>query len=257
MKIHVMKSVSAFYRVAFWIACLALVVSVEPARAQLSPGAPPAPFVGPGPTTPGLYAGVKDQEGVAVSWVRIVGIKDRGDLVPFVRGSWGNGLVDVPLTDIYMMEFNYSEGRIQADIHLLTGETMRMNLENPFTELQGYWRQNPYSVPLAGIRQVWFRYITQAQTSSDRYGGPTSNVAVEGVVTSLELNGLGGYLTLETPKGEAVNMRFEYARLHSGIDLLLHKAPWLVGRTVRVLYRLTSIENERARRDIRDIQLVH
>lgn len=230
-------------------------LSLAPARAQLSAGAPPPPFVGPGPTSPGLYAGIKDQQGVAVSWVRIQGIKDRGDLVGFVRGNWGSGLVDVPLTDMYMMEFNYSEGNIQANVHLLTGEVMHMSLQNPFTELNGFWRQNPYSVPLAGIRQVWFRYISQSQTAPEYYSGQPQNVAIQGVVTSLELHGNGGFLTVEMPSGEAVNMRFDYSRLHSGIDLLLNKAPWLIGRNVRVLYRLSSLQNDRALREIRDIQL--
>lgn len=241
---------------ALWLSLSMALLFLAPARAQLAPGAVPPPFAGPGPVAPGLYAGIKDQEGVSVSWVRVTGIKDRGELVPFVRGDWGQGLVDVPLTDAYMMEFNYSEGRIQADVYLHTGEVMHMQLENPFTELNGFWRQNRYSVPLAGVRQMWLVYVDQAHVTAEAYSGPPQSVAVQGVVTSLELHGNGGFLTVEAPDGHAVNMRFDYARMHSGIDLLLNKAPWLVGRTVRVLYRLTSVQNERALREIRDIQLI-
>lgn len=242
-------------RVVLLLAVLLLFGRIAPAAAQLSPGAPPPPFAGPGPVTPGLYAGIKDQEGVAVSWVRVQGIRDRGDLVSYVRGKWGQGLVEVPLTDISTVEFTYTEGRIEADMLLLTGETMKMQLENPFTELSGFWRQNPYVVPLAGIRQIWFRYVTQQQLSPDLYVGQPQNVVVEGVVTGIELHGNGGFLTVESRRGEAVNLRFDYARLHSGIDLLLNKSPWLVGRNVRVLYRLSSGGLERAVREIRDIQL--
>lgn len=238
-----------------WMSLLLVFAALAPVGAQLSPGVSTTPLAGPPPTAPGLYAGVEDREGVAVSWLRVVGIKDRGNLLPFVRGTWGNGVVDVPLTDTATMECYYSEGRIQADVQLLAGEKMHLQLENPFTELQGFWRGNAYSIPLAGIRRVWFRYLTQSQVESPRYGGPPVSVAVEGVVTSMELHGTGGYLTLETPQGEAVNMRFEYSRLHSGIGLLLNKAPWLVGRTVRVLYRLSSIEGDRAMREIRDVQM--
>ena len=111
-------------------------------------------------------------------------------------------------------------------------------------------------VRLAGVRQVWFRYVTQPQTAPEFYSGGNQNVAIQGIVTSLELHGNGGFLTVETTRGETVNMRFDYARLHSGIDLLLNKAPWMVGRSVRVLYRLSSIQNDRALREVRDIQLV-
>lgn len=241
-------------RLALLLAVLVL-WAPAPARAQLTAGTPAPPFTGPGPTVPGLYAGVKDQQGVAVSWVRVQGIKDRGDLVAYVRGKWGQGLVEVPLTDVSDMEFVYTEGRIQADVRLLTGETMQMQLENPFTELSGFWRQNPYSVPLAGIRQVWFRYVSQEQLAPEYYVGTPQNLTVEGVVTSLELHGNGGFLTVEGKRGEAVNLRFDYARLHSGIDLLLNKAPWMVGRSVKVLYRLTSDSGRHALREIRDMQL--
>lgn len=237
------------------LSALLVLALLDPAAAQLAPGPPAPPFSGPGPVTPGLYAGIKDQEGVAISWVRVQGIKDRGDLVACIRGTWGQGRVEIPLTDVSTMEFTYSEGRIQADLRLLTGEDMHMQLENPFTELHGFWRQNPYSVPLAGIRQIWFRYVTQQQLSPELYVGAPQNVVVEGVVTAVELHGNGGFLTLETKRGEGVNMRFDYARLHSGLDLLLNKSPWLVGRTVRVLYRLSSGAQSRAVRDIRDVQL--
>jgi hypothetical protein len=247
----IMKTAISFLALALLGFC-----TLTSAHAQLAEGPPPAAFAGPGPTAPGLYAGIKDQRGVSISWIRVQGIKDRGDLLSYVRGIWGVGHVDVPLTDMYMMEFNYSDGRIQAEIHLLTGEVMRMALENPFTELDGFWRQNPYSVPLAGIRQIWFRYVSQAQTAAELYSGAPQKVAVEGVVTSLEMHGNGGFVTVETPSGEAVNMRFEYSRLHSGIDLLLNKAPWMVGRTVRALYRLYSVENGQAVREVRNIQLV-
>lgn len=242
-------------RVVLLLAVLLLFGRIAPAAAQISAGAPPPPFAGPGPVAPGLYAGIKDQEGVAVSWVRVQGIRDRGDLVSYIRGTWGQGLVEVPLTDISTMEFTYSEGRIQADLQLLTGESMHMQLENPFTELSGFWRQNPYTVPLAGIRQIWFRYVTQQQLAPELYVGQPQNVALEGIVTGIELHGNGGFLTVETKRGEAVNMRFDYARLHSGIDLLLNKSPWLVGRSVRVLYRLSSGSLGHAVREIRDIQL--
>ena len=240
-----------------WL-CLCTVwtlLASAPASAQLNQGQSAAPFAGPGPIVPGLYAGIKDQSGVTVSWVRVSGMKYRGDLVPFLRGKWGHGLVDVPLVDIAMVEFIYTEGHIAADVHLLTGERMHLVLENPFTELHGWWRENPYSVPLAGVYRVWFRYVTQAETSSETYTGPPMNEAIQGVVTSVELHQGGGWLTVQETSGRALTMRFDYARLHSGLHLLLNKAPWLNGRTVRVLYHLSSPDDHRALREIRDIQL--
>jgi hypothetical protein len=236
---------------------LCALLSAAPAFAQLQEGTPPPPFAALGPTSgAGLYAGIKDREGVAVSWVRVNGLKDKGELVPWIRGKWGESVVDVPLVDIAMAELYYSEGHIEADLHLLTGERMHLQLINAYTELHGLWRQNTYLVPLAGIRQVWFQYVPRGQTSADRYAGPTVNVRVQGTVRSVDLRPDGGFVSILTSRGEALDLRFDADKMRVGADLLGRRAPWMPGRAVRVLYVLSPTRDGRASREVREIELI-
>ncbi len=236
------------------IACV-LALTALPAFAEFSEGAAPPPFVGPGPTGPGLYVGIKDRDGVSVSWVRVSGVNDRGNIVPYMRATWGGGVLELPLVDIYEAEFTYSEGQIQADVRLQSGESLRVSLTNPNDELQGYWRDNKYRIPMSEIRQAWFRYIATAHQPLERYSGPQVRLTAQGVVRSIELQGNGGILMIATTAGEILELHFNYRRLRYGKDLLSQKASYMVGRPVSVIYSLSSSPEGLASRSIDEIQL--
>lgn len=223
---------------------------------QVPEGTVPPPFPGPGPTAPGLYVGIKDRDGVAVSWVRVGGLKDGGELVPYVRGTWGKGIVNVPLVEIMSMEFYYSAGKIQTELRLLTGENMHLELLNPYTQLEGWWRDNPYSIPLSSVRIAWFRYVQRTALAPDRYNGPTMKIRKTGVVRSVELHGTGGFVVLVSNRGETLDLRFDYQRIRTGEDLVRRKAPWVVGRTARVIYVLSATRDGYAHRELQEIELV-
>ncbi|MBM3461705.1 MAG: hypothetical protein FJX76_06345 [Armatimonadetes bacterium] len=223
---------------------------------RLVPGIAP-PINPPGPTAPGLYVGIKDQDGIAVSWVRVNGLKDRGEVVPWLRGEWGEGVVSVPLIDLATADFFYSDGRIKAVLRLRNGDQMHVGLANPYTELVGWWRQNDYSIPLSGVRQMWFTYIPRPSVpgSGDRYSGPPMNVRTQGLVQGVDLRGDAGIMQFLTARGEPVAVHFEYNKIKIGKELLLQNVGYLVGRTVRITYRLSAGSSGIAERELEEIEL--
>jgi len=176
--------------------------------------------------------------------------------VPFVRGEWGAGRVQVPLVDLSSVEMYYSEGDIKGVLHLRDGQVMQIDLADPDARLEGWWSKNDYSIPLSGIRQVWFLFVPRTAASQDRYSGPTIPIRVDGIVKAVDLRGSGGYLNLLAGRGERVDLRFDYGRLRKGKDLLKNRSPWLPGRTVRVIYNLSGTPEGRAQREIREIELL-
>jgi hypothetical protein len=210
-----------------------------------------------GPTDgPGLYAGLKDRSGTAVSWVRINGLKERGELIPVLRVRWGGGLVELPLVDISRAELFYSEGHIQTVVHLLSGEIVRAELANPYTELQGWWRQNSYTIPLSEIRQAWFQYVPEAKVSPEHYAGPARQLKAQGYVKDLDISQTGGILRMTVAGGDTLELPWKPSQLRSGQALLTSKAYFLPGRWVGVTYLVSATADGHAKRSLLDVRLI-